>query len=172
MTLTKEVLSAALEQLFGASIQDIQAALNAAVEVQELSPVVKEQWRNQQLSTLREAWGEDFDGVYNHIVEKVFPSLSPQEQAMYNNADGLLLLGQRYRPQIEQALVASKEPASPVPTEPTSTNGFLKSQATTATAQQPQYRQSQLLSMSDEDYAAQRADIEAAYQAGAVEMDI
>lgn len=176
--LTPEVLETALAAYLGVERQDVKPTIERLIQsadtVEQISPVVTEQWRSQQLQSLRDAWGDEFDGVYSHITEKVFPTLSPQDQAKYNNADGLRFLAEKHRSTIEQALQSngtpdpSAEPTTPAP-------GSITPQGQGgggATTTSPTFKQSQLLAMSPEEWSQNEQAIQQAYSAGAVVQDV
>lgn len=179
--ITPEILEQALGQYFGIAPDQVKSTFermaSAADSVEELQPMVLSQWRERELNTLKESWGEEFDDVYKYITEEVFPSLPPQEQAKWNNADGLKFLAEKNRSTIE-ARLSSKEtselPAA-TPAQSNATAGTIApANSTGSTVKQPavSYKQSQLLSMTPEEWKANESAIQQAYATGAVEMDV
>ena len=173
--ITPELLESALAEYFNVEPTEVRNTFErltqAADRVDEIHPVVAEQWRERQLSTLQEEWGEQFDTVYKVVAEEVFPTLSPEQRALYNNADGLRVLAERNRQTIESRLASSGPAPEPVPQQPE--GGIAPTQAQAQGApKQAVFKQSQLLEMSPEEWKSNEKAIQQAYQSGAVEMDI
>lgn len=175
--ITPDVLKAALEELFQVPFDEIAQTLVSSREVatqfHELAPIVREQWREKEQAQLKQAWGDEYDTVYSYLADTVFPTLPQHEQQLYNNAAGLQVLAQRYRPQIEQQLQTTQPTPTPVAPDKLATPGSLL-QNKTPSAQQaaPAYKQSAILAMTPEAYDAERAAIEQAFASGAVEFDV
>jgi hypothetical protein len=174
MTITPDVLKAVLEQLFEAPWEQIHSTFTQSAQVasefQELAPIVRDVWREKEQAQLKQAWGEEFDGVYGYLSEKVFPNLPAHEQALYNNSAGLQVLAQRHRGEIEAHLTASSTPEpsakAPSPGQVLSPNGGA------GKATPPSFKQSDILKLSAEEYESQRTAIEQAFESGAVAMDL
>jgi hypothetical protein len=183
ITLTPEVLEAALANYLGITPTEVRPTLErlvtAADTVEQISPIVTSQWREQQLGSLREAWGDEFQTVYDHVTKQVFPNLSPEQQALYNNADGLKFLAEQNRGAIEQALQSSSQ-TTPQPVEQVQgqnqpegaiapTNGGGVSNAPSAS---PTFTQSQLLAMTPAEWKQNESAIQQAYASGSVVQDV
>lgn len=174
MTLTPEILKAALEQLFETPWDTIHTTFTQSAQVasefQELAPIVRDVWREKEQAQLKQAWGEEFDGVYGYLSEKVFPQLPAHEQQLYNNSAGLQVLAQRYRGDIEAHLATSGNPTpspqAPAPGQVLSPKGGGAQPAPAA------YKQSDILKLSAEEYDTQREAIEQAFASGSVAMDM
>lgn len=174
--ITPELLESALAEYFQVEPQDVRSTFerltSAADRVDEIHPVVTEQWRERQLASLRDEWGEEFDTVYKVVAEDVFPTLTPEQQALYNNADGLRLLAERNRSTIESRLSSSGPNPDPAPLQGAGSIPPTQAQAPGTTNAKPAFKQSQLLGMSQEEWKQNEQAIQQAYQSGSVEMDI
>lgn len=82
--ITPEVLTVALGQLLGIAPDQVVPTferIGATIDtVEQLQPLVVDQWRQQELGKLKSKWGEEFDAVYDYLTKEVFPSLPPEEQ--------------------------------------------------------------------------------------------
>lgn len=178
--ITPEVLTAALGQLLGIAPEQVvptfERLATTAETVEQLQPMVVDQWRQQELGKLKSKWGEEFEPVYDYLTKEVFPNLPPEEQAKWNNADGLEFLAERHRDTITQRITnpqESKEPQpAPAATAPTGTITPGTGSANPGTNSTPVFTQSQLLDMSPDEWTQNESAIQQAYASGAVEMDL
>ena len=185
--ITPEILEQALSQYFGIAPEEVKTTfeqLTATVAtVNEIQPLVVSQWREKETAKLKEAWGDEFQPVYDTLVNEVFPKLPPEEQAKWNNADGLKFLAEQHRSTIEARITSNKEGTPDPSTVPTPSAQGQNNQGSIAPANSqaasgvgassaPSFKQSQLLSMSPEEWAQNESAIQQAYASGSVEMDV
>jgi hypothetical protein len=177
--ITPEILEHALAQYFGVAPDQVKPTferLNQAADtVDELHPLVVSQWRERELSKLKDAWEDDFDGVYDYITKEVFPTLPPAEQAKWNNADGLKFLAEQHRDTIQQRLTNPVESNTPQPAQQVNAPGSITPGAgspTPGNTQPVKFKQSQLLRMTPDEWKQNESAIQDAYATGSVEMDI
>lgn len=177
ISITPEVLKAALGNLLGIQPDNVVPTFNSILDtvdtVGQIAPVVTQDWRERQLSSLREEWGDEFDPVYDYVTKEVFPTLPEDQQRVFNNADGLRVLAEQHRKSIEQRIQQGTAPTVPEPTNTDTAGSIMPSTSNgTATPTQSQvFTQSQLLTMSPEEWKQNESAIQQAYKGGAVVQD-
>lgn len=121
--------------------------------------------REQQLTKLREAWGESYDDTYNQVAQRL-AALPPDKQALLNTVEGALLIAKviQHEQQLTKPLVEGATPPQLDRTTNTAVtqNGAFK------------YTKSELDNLYRTDrkaYNERRQEIDAAYAAGLVDRN-
>jgi hypothetical protein len=135
------------------TIEDVLALLQSQTEAaQETSRVQAEQ------AKLRQVWGEQFQQNFDKVATYIM-ELPPEQQALYNNAEGAQFL----KWQLDQQGATDSPPSiqsSSVPSQGEANTG------------NSGLRRSDLLALTHEEYVSRLPEVMQAYREGAVEKDV
>lgn len=118
---------------------------------------VESQVQDSALKPLRDEWGDGFTDNFAAVKER-FKTLPPQQQAIYDNADGARFIWQQLQQEQAQASVV-----------PTFDRG--KSGGTSAPSGRFKYTQSGITAMNKAEYKSNIAAIQSAYSQGLVDLN-